>query len=1742
MACRLDVKKAAFDKAFEIAFDGRYTFSRLSDDTARINGRIDNAKTKALSKEQAYKIAKERLLEINKEFNGHVRGYINQNSSYDAITVTLDVNPAYIEHEYNKLPDKDKTDTDSLLFQLSGTEQRGFSSATLGKVNEFLERIGVDKKKVQDIVVNGKKQNANAVALMSKALIEYTNGNEEAITEEAMHFAVEILEQTNPSLFNRLLLQVGSTTSYKEVLDAYSSNTLYQKEGKPDIRKLKKEAIAKKLVDVILTKQNTDGEKTDNVFIDLWTKLVDWFRQIYSKAGFNPFEEAVNKVFNEDIGTVEDINPIKSGYTRLYRAENEVGLDSPAPDWLKEQPEIIAQAEAQGRWFYKSLEEARYHSDKFGSSGISYVDVPTEEVENYNARDNKFAGSYGKEGKEYFLPKDVAKNKKLLGSAYLQITEPTEIQKAFVNRIKSDPIVKGEDGYYVDGKKLPKRVTDFAKVVYERMFGDGDLGKSDYQKAVDEIKAESGTKGHADIEHIFSLFVDPATGIVRPQPLQDNYTPLTNKGIYDKLKENMQQRIATFESGTIFLTEAIVHDDKVGGTIDLLAMSPSGKVSILDWKFMDLNTDNYKDVPWYKKKAWRIQVGKYKSILNKNYGIKDSDFLKTEVVPIKAEYSYYREIDGNNYPKLSKITIGEPSLSSETRDYLLPVALETQSTGDKQLDKLIKKLVGLRGTIEDRSAKSPTEKVGKAEQLNSLERAVRHLQIRKSVEPLVEQASIYTKEIQNLFDYYNTHLKDKDFTTLDKEMLSDFGLKLDKAFDDINIYTNLDVELKYLFKGTLTPQQQTTYNKIRDIVRDTRSLLSELEDVTNAFGEKVANAYGAEDITRVEKQVSNVSRLFSATSKLQTKVLEVFYKMRREAQNLMDLTTNEENNKLLDTKRRYDVLAKANGWTVKNYFDIIKKKGSNQLIDQYDKEFYVQLKDRVAQKDYEWIQENVDIKAFKEKMAEEKAVREEYLKNKIYEGDINKIRLAKKKDKEQLNKDYDLSKPDSIGWYKHRKLMRQFPVKEKWTTAEWTTLHSKGNEAALELYNWIIETNKKAAQTGYISNRDFGKTERLFLPYVPKTFTETLVWGGNVSLMDQFIRNMTIDETSVGYGQIDPVTGKLVNKIPKYFVAGDDIELSEDLFKNLALYNESLNRYKQLSDIEGIALALGRVEKNKQSIVTSFWGKPKYDSLTESFEVIDNNDKNAELYDKQVATLVYGQKYVDSEKFDQLLGKVGTVFEKMNKVIGKDVFPTNLEDRQLSMNKSIDTLNNFFQQKTLGLNPLPSITNFLGGNFNAIINSGSFFTKEDFIKSEFEITTNLLRGEEGKKFLAALDYFQPYTDDTNRDLVKDLSITRFSNTSIQDALFWMMRKGDRVVQSSIFLANLRNQVVIDGKIVNAREYIRKNGEYANRYSNPTSLKEAEEKYNKEVEDLINQKGLMKMAELKDGKLVISGIDRISDETFGVRNVTRELTKKALGNLSPEEVRGVQQNVYLRSMMVFKNWVPNLVDVRFGELKYNSALDAYEWGRARTLARYMSLNGIKSLMNLRSVLRADEEGIKLLNELYEYKKRTYKEDTGRDLEMSEADFYDMVRQNISSMAKDALITLSVITMFVIASQMTPDDDDEYGKNLHKFTIKALDKAKDELFFFYNPASLESVLNGSIFPSLGVLSEAINVLNHFTKEIYGFAFDEELQEKNYVVKYLLKTFPVASQLTSYMPLYAPELAKELGIKMSTQSRLK
>lgn len=104
MPCKADVRKAVYDQVMTELVEGRYTFSRLDDNSIQINGKVDNSKTKAQSRQQAIAIAKQVLDSANKSFNGHVTGYITNNSAYDPITVTFKVSNSYVDHVYDSMP------------------------------------------------------------------------------------------------------------------------------------------------------------------------------------------------------------------------------------------------------------------------------------------------------------------------------------------------------------------------------------------------------------------------------------------------------------------------------------------------------------------------------------------------------------------------------------------------------------------------------------------------------------------------------------------------------------------------------------------------------------------------------------------------------------------------------------------------------------------------------------------------------------------------------------------------------------------------------------------------------------------------------------------------------------------------------------------------------------------------------------------------------------------------------------------------------------------------------------------------------------------------------------------------------------------------------------------------------------------------------------------------------------------------------------------------------------------------------------------------------------------------------------------------------------------------------------------------------------------------------------------------------------------------------------------------------
>jgi len=653
---------------------------------------------------------------------------------------------------------------------------------------------------------------------------------------------------------------------------------------------------------------------------------------------------------------------------------------------------------------------------------------------------------------------------------------------------------------------------------------------------------------------------------------------------------------------------------------------------------------------------------------------------------------------------------------------------------------------------------------------------------------------------------------------------------------------------------------------------------------------------------------------------------------------------------------------------------------------------------------------------------------------------------------------------------------------------------------------------------------------------------EKIVTGGDIRFGEQFMRSISIDEGDVGYGEIDPFTGQPLNKIPKYFTREIEGELSTELFRTMALYNEAAIKFKYLSDIEGQVESLLRVERNKEAIATSMFGKTVYKDG--KIQYTPDNSDNAKLLEDMIKAIVYQQRYIQSETFDQVLGTLGNFGEKLNKKLGLKIFPENLAGRQVSINKVISQLNNAFQLNVLGLNPTSALSNLLGGTFQSIINAETYFTRTDYEGTALWMMANkMTQGPDQKKAIGALEYFLPLTDNYNREIAKTLSINKLSQENVQEFLMILMRKSDYFVQANNFYTYLRNTIVDEDRVINVREYLREQPEYKDMYAGTNEERKArKEKFEEDVKTLIEEKSVLKLSEIVDGEFVIPGVDRKSRSVIELRRKVQQLSKDALGNLSEDDLRTINMTVYGKSFMIFKNWIPRPVDVRMGNLKYNSGSDAYEWGRMRMVFRVLSMDVLKSIGRLKNSLYANDKGVEFMRELYEKKKSDYELETGKELNMTESEFMDLVRKNIKAQMVDVIFLVTLLALYFGMKANSPDDEeDEAVKNQYKFMLKVADKVTDELLYFYNPTSITSLVSSGIFPSMSYLTNFTKLLKNFMIENYAISIgDEALEEKNQVIKYLMKSFPVSNQAAGMLPLFYPQLAKDLGIKAQSQAR--
>ena len=1525
------------------------------------------------------------------------------------------------------------------------------SPKTLKVIKDFLKQVGVDINVVKDIIVNGVKQDADGAAQLMQKIASVVEGKEaQALPEEAMHFAVAIIKQTNPKLYQKLLKEINNYDMLTKVFKEYGSDPLYQKDGKPDVIKLKEEAIAKVLVEKIIQKTEGVTEKPQNLATaqSWWKSILDWFKELlYIKSGLD--QVTIDIISGKEIGTADDI-----------RERND------------------------SLFFQKTKQESIYDTLK-----------------------------------------DIS------------------------NRITKGLNAKGEERYFIDGVEIPNRVSDIAGAFYKSQT---DISKDEYDEAVDELRRENGTKGHADFEHAFTLFVN-SDGTLKEKDQRelvkanDNHVSnIGNQDFYNIIRDNLEARLVAIDQknggGTKFLSEIVIYDGKkTGGTLDLLAISKTGRLDIFDWKFMNLNLEKYSDVPWYKIKAWNTQLDEYKKIIIANYGAQLKDFDQTRMIPIIADYSKgKKDKDGKviNLPRLIGVKIGDVDVKNidSDEDYLLPVPTVDESTGNFEIDQLIKKLNAAYERFSKEKVKEEN-KSAKKEQLEALFKAIRRLQVKRDVGPLIEQAKLLLLKVDSFYDEYNKNYKlsktGEEFTkeeleNFTEEELNKFSNSSESLLNALNTYKEIHILLREI-------ADDQTKNELRDISDSAVINIAEISKINESFvNDIIAKREAVDNLLSPEKIIRGLTKLFSSTSTLQVASIQLLFKKVSKALGRASFATQDESLKLISLRDKYLEWAKSKGYTQKNMFSILKKKDKNELIDQYKKEFYKELNKAIKDGDVNWIKNNVDESLLNDALEKELEKEIQRIQNKRRLGDGTDILREVSLEIEKAKAKYSIATDTSKGWFL-KNIVKNFPL-QKWETEDWKNLNSAENAPAKDFYNYIIEKNNEYSSLGYISK----SKSRIFLPFVEGSILEAAIKGDKLTLGERFWRSISIDAGDVGYGQIDPESGQIINSIPKYFTTPFEGQLSEDLFKTMMAYNESAQRFKYLTEIEDQVRSIARIERNKKSILTSNLGNVQRDEYGNIQYEPEGGVGNYELLDSMIKSIVYGQRYVDNQNLDAALGKLGTWGKTLNEKIGFNLFPENLDGRVMTISKVVDNLNTSFSLATLGFNAGSSISNLFGGNMQSIINSGKYFTKTDFVSSELQVFANKFNGEDKDFYIKSIEYFLPFTDNYNREVTKGLSVNPVTGEQVQDFIMIAMRSADRAVQTANFYAFLKNSVVIDGKVLNAREYLRTLPEYKNKYDGSSEDRKAfNEKFDEEVKKLIEEKGVQKLAKIVDGKFTIPGVDRMSNSVLDLRRKVQQLSKDAMGNLSDDDVRLINMTILGKSFMVFKNWIPRLVDVRFGGLKYNSASDAYEWGRMRTVMSLIQTRMLGSFKSLHDVYTGNDAGIKLIREAYEKKAEQYKLETGKTLEMDETLFIDLYTSNIKGSAIDLMFLLGLFSLVTALMLVAPDDDeDPMIINQHKFISKIADKLRDELMYFYNPTSILNLVGSGPFPAMSLVNNGFKAITNFLTEMYGLTTgNDELVEDTKVIKYVMRTFPVANQMVGYLPLAYPDIAKDLGIRITT-----
>jgi predicted kinase len=1296
---------------------------------------------------------------------------------------------------------------------------------------------------------------------------------------------------------------------------------------------------------------------------------------------------------------------------------------------------------------------------------------------------------------------------------YYQLVDPLQGVLNDQDKITLDNTIDPRTGqkrhiYYYQGNQAKGSVTS--------VYVDGWLKKifktdkrSNVQKLIDLSKAEFGDIVHEQIQDIVKSWSN-SDGTKKDS--QSTIAPKVDAATYKKLNTFIQEVMNQYEPGTVFKSEVKIFDQKtnIAGSIDLLIVKPDGFVDIYDWKTQEIFAEQT-DLKSYKEPMYRIQLENYRKILELQYGF--TKFGKIRAIPMATQFNFV----GGRPSTLKSLEIGnlDPTKIPEEKNYLLPVTLRTEITGDTQLDILIQKLYGVYDKIQKKRY-SNEELFKKREELEQLRLAIRDVQLRNKLDKLVELGLVEFKK-------YTEKLNSK---TLSGKEIPD-ALNILRVFSstDTTFYDIRQEVLKNIDKEDTKAMEEfrEVDERLRFMTSRVAKLITDIEEYRKQAAQELGEKNGIENLLKAEKKVGTLSGLFTSLSNISQKSFRLFSALLRRAQGVRDAKFDKAAAEMKELKNKFVAWASGKGGTEKGMAMMLdtddKGNWNGNFLRKYNPEFKKLRNKAIEDGDTDWLVAN-QIFDEDETYAEAEKKQIDYFESVIYSSDEEK---NKKIIKEKIKEWIDNHRVETIDGRVNIKALynkdnRFLKPKEQWYTDKWKAMNRPENKPLKDVYEYFQKLLRQSERLGMLD-----KFSPHFIPSLAKDKMDQLVFGDIKGLFSTagFFENLEVDSGSVYTPELDPTTGEVINRIPVYFVKDmgvkqedgtvDYSKKSRDLFKIFGTWAAHMYNYEAMSSIEADSLNLIEVEQNKKSLVTDNFGNIIQENG--QIKTADENDRNGKLL----------ENFVNYYLYDKVNGK-GT--DKKIKAFGKEY----------SLLKSVSAIMRFFSLKTLALNPISGTANFVGGTGNALFmaEKGIFFTKKTWAQSMGLVAGN-------KKAQAALVYMNILQEGNKSQLINELSISNTNKLINTDNAFIIQRMSDKAVQYPVAIAMMMNHMVENGEIVDIQQFVKNKYNYNTTFYNlsESEQKSMRAKIDAEVKQLQDTKSLLAVGKLdeKTKEFDIPGIEKTSDTFIKFRSKIMGVTKKILGNNTREDINGIRTSLWGQAVMQFRNWMPEMAEERFAGLKYDDELQTWTYGKMNLF--FSELFSKRAPMLLKSIITGfGTNAIAAAKESYYNRKREALE-KGEDFTITEGEYIDLYLANIKSELTE-LMTILAFTSAILTIGTAAGDDEDESSGMKKYLARATRKYLAEFAFYYNPKEFTTLVNKPI-PMIGLAEDMLAFTKAFSKEAIGQVVgSEEWTEEAKPAKYFFRMVPIAKEYILLQATFDDDFRKDWDIRIDAGFR--